>query len=375
MIEYVEIRDTSRNFVGIIDTAKSVIWHSVWYGVGDFEIYAQATENHLNLLRQGYYVTRPNDENIGIIEKVEITFSDQDGLMIIASGRFAKSILDRRLIYQLSGTSNKATILTGNVESAARALVANNMISCTFDTKRNVAFVALGEHSGSTVIIVDDDGDPAQKQVSYKNLLEYTDELLQEYEMSAKIVFDEETKNLLYVCESGNDRTIGNPYGNEQIIFSREYDNLTESDYIADNSLEKNAALIGGEGEGIERFYATIIGSQRGLNRREMWVDASSISKKYTDDQDQEHTYTNAQYRAMLVAEGKQEMSEYVATESFSGTINVTFGMWQLNRDFKLGDLVTVQDNTIGKYADVRILEVTEVQDENGYTVTANYQQ
>ena len=46
-IEYVEIRDESRNIVGIIDTAQSIIWHSVYNGVGDFEIYAQATEKHI----------------------------------------------------------------------------------------------------------------------------------------------------------------------------------------------------------------------------------------------------------------------------------------------------------------------------------------
>lgn len=44
MIEYVEVRSAStREIIGIIDNSKSIIWHDVYYGVGDFEIYAPCT--------------------------------------------------------------------------------------------------------------------------------------------------------------------------------------------------------------------------------------------------------------------------------------------------------------------------------------------
>lgn len=49
MIDYVEVRNgTSRKLIGIIDTAKSVIWETVYYGVGTFEIYVEATEKTLS---------------------------------------------------------------------------------------------------------------------------------------------------------------------------------------------------------------------------------------------------------------------------------------------------------------------------------------
>ena len=116
-IDYVEIRNESTNLIGIIDTAKSIIWHSVYFGVGDFEIYAQASPEIVTLLQAGNLVTRPDDLEVGISEKINITDNEQDGRMIIASGRFAKSILERRLIYNLSGTVNTPTILKGNVET------------------------------------------------------------------------------------------------------------------------------------------------------------------------------------------------------------------------------------------------------------------
>jgi hypothetical protein len=79
-------------------------------------------------------------------------------------------------------------------------------------------------------------------------------------------------------------------------------------------------------------------------------------------------------YKAMLDAKGKQDLSPQVATEIFSGTIDITNGNWVYNRDFTIGDIVTVHDNNIGIYTNVRIREITEVQDENGYMVAATYQ-
>lgn len=372
-IDFVKVLNANRETIGIIDTAKSVIWHSVWFGVGDFEIYAKATAEHLQFLSVGNYVTRNNDIEVGIIESVAVTNSVQDGAMITATGRFAKSILDRRLIYNLTGNSNKATVLRGKVESAARDLVANNAISCTFDTRRNFPILELGALNNYPEKIVDDKGYAAEKQVSYQNLLEYSDNLLAEYGFSAVVILDDDTKKLQYIVLKGVDRSSDNSDGNEPVIFSRDYDNLSDSEYFYDTANIKNAALIGGEGEGIARFYSLIAPDETGLQRRELFVDASSIAKKYTEGET-EIEYTDEEYTAMLNTQGKQELAPLTEKESFSGTIIVTDGNYILNEDFALGDLVTVQENSINKFINVRITEVTEVQDENGYTVDVVYQ-
>ena len=374
MIQYVEVRNARLEVIGIIDTAKSIIWHEAYFSVGDFEIYAQATDKHLELLQRGNYIMRLNDNEVGIVEKIEISENAQDGLMIIASGRFAKSILDRRIIYTLSGKTNKATVLRGNVESAARALVANNATACIFNTKRNIPILRLGAHSGSTKIIVDEAGHATQKQVTNDNLMEYTDALLHEYGMSAKIVISADESKLEYICFEGIDRSMNNSTGIDSIIFSSDFDNLTDSDYVSDEISVRNMALIGGEGEGLDRFYSAIESAESGLERREIFIDASSIAKTYEDEDHEEHEYTDAEYKKMLDSRGKLELAQMIQIDSFSGTINTMFGSWVLNRDYQLGDIVTVQNNKIGVYANVRITETTEVQDENGYNVSINFE-
>ena len=375
MIDYIEVRNTAFNIIGIIDTAKSVIWHSVFFGVGDFELYTQATPAAVSILQKDNYITRPNDIEVGIIEHIEVVNNDQDGLMIIASGRFAKAILDRRIIYRLSGTANKATVLSGNVETNIRKLVSDNAIACAFDSKRNIPQLELGTLYNIPAIIVDENGVATQKQVAPENLLTYTDTMLKEYGLSAIVLLDDERQKLQYTIVRGIDRSVDNTSGNMPIIFSQEFDNLTASVYLFDNSASKNMALIGGE-ENKEtiRYFTTVVGKETGMQRRELWVNASSIKKTYKDDNDEEQTYTDSQYNAMLKAEGKQGIAQLAPVESFTGTIDIVNGNWEYNKDFSLGDIVTVQDNTIGKYANVRITETTEVQDEDGYSIEAIYQ-
>lgn len=368
MIDYVEILDTTKTPIGIIDTAKSIIWHSVYFGCGDFEIYVQATPEYASMLAIGNYVARNGTNDVGIIEKINVTFNVQDGYMIVASGRFIKSILDRRIIYNLDDHTNTPTVISGLVEVAARQLVTNNAINCTFNTKRNIPNLVLGQLKGFQAQIVDKYGNPAQMQVSYQNLLEYTDELLKKYGLAAKITINESNKNFLYTVYTGTDRSSGNTGGYEPIILSVDYDNLNSSDYSFDQTVFKNTVLVGGEGEGLDRFYS-IFDNGSGMRRCEKFLDASSVNRKYKEQgSEEEQEYTVAEYSIMLVQEGvKAAVTK--AKEEFNGEINVSYGTYQFNRDYFLGDIVTIQDNQINKYISNRITEATEVQDENGYSV------
>ena len=200
--------------------------------------------------------------------------------------------------------------------------------------------------------------------------MEYTDEVLQEYGMSARVIYNDSNKKLLYEVYQGTDRSSDNTGGIEPIVFSVDYDNLNSSDYSYDETPLKNSVLIGGAGEDLERFYTLLTKNKSGLQLREIFLDASSINRTYRNEGDtQDQTYTNAEYRAMLNQQGNITLKEQIAEETFSGDVNVTFGRWILYRDYFLGDIVTVQDNKINKYIDTRIVEIIEVQDENGYKV------
>ena len=327
----------------------------------------QATQQNIELLQIGNFVTRPQDNEACIIESINIDDNQQNGRMITAAGRAAKSILDRRLIYNLSGTVNTPTILRGNVERAVRKLVEENAIACPFDSRRNIPQLVLGDWWDDPQIIVDENGQPAQKQVSYQNLLTYTDELLQEYGLASYIALED--GELRFVVYGAFDRSWDNPDGGDPVIFGKDYDNLTGSSYAFDMTQEKNVALIGGAGEDVERFYSLLAGAQAGLDRRELWVDAASLNRTYKDENDEEQTYSDDEYSTMLKAAGNQQLVATTAVETLDCQIDVQHSRFLYNRDFSIGDIVTVQDEELDKFVNVRIREVLEVQDRDGYSI------
>lgn len=379
MIEYVEIRaKATRDIIGIVDTAKSIIWHACYYDNGDFEIYAPASQSNLSLLTVGNYVTRPDDVNVGFIEKIEITYNRNDGRMIIASGRFAKCILSRRVIYILNPNSVLAysvspTFLNGNVETAARKLITDNAINCTFERRRNIPILVLGEHSGSTQIIVDEDGNAATKQVTYENLNEYVNTLLREYSIGSRVVLNNALK-FQFECYEGVNRSIDNQDGNEPVIFSQNFDSLISSDFIDDETGFVNMAIVAGEGEGIERIVGVVYQPRTldGFERREIYIDASSSSRSYEEDGEQKEIPIN-DYMEQLHTIGLQTLANSQIVQSLNGEINIYNDMFKYGVNFNLGDIITIEDNALNLHVNTRIIEITEVQDENGYNITAVY--
>ena len=361
MIEYLEIRDKSRNFIGVIDNATSIIWSEEYYGAGTFEIYTALNDNAKRLLTIGYFVTKNGSNRAGIIESVEYQDNAQDGAVIIARGRMAKSILDRRLAYTIDGHTVTPQKMSGNVATAAQSIVNLNAGEGA-SANRQLDGLALGSTGGITKTITTA-GDPTTRQSSYRNLLEFTDSVLEEYECGARLRLS--GTSLYYDVFEGADHTSAS---NNPIIFSLDFENLLSADYLKDVENFKNFALIGGEGEGLARFFALYNDSASGYNRREVFVDALSINRKY-DDGGVEKTYTDSQYTKMLQGQAQTELKERIVTEEFSGELaGGKYGV-----DFDIGDVVTVQDNRLGILADVRILQVDEIQDISGYSVKINF--
>lgn len=386
MIEYIEIRDKdTRQVIGIVDTAKSVIWQSKYYGVGTFEIYVAASPENLTLLKEDNYVTRIDRDDCGIIEKIEIDNNPQDGRMIAASGRFCKSILDRRIVYEatLMGTGYNyywacnPSVLSGNVENAVRGLIEKNAVNAT-EMNRNIPEIhwTAADITGlPETIVIDaaaDTEESAEKQVTYKDLQAYTDSVLEEYGLGAKMWLDRNLLKFRYKVFKGVDRSRDNTAGNQPLIFSQDFDNLNSSNYALDKSAYKTTALIGGEGEGTERKCAFSFAWIAGLDRRETFVDASSLSSTYKEGEE-EKSYTVEVYRKMLEAQGRQSIAALQKVETFDGELDLTNSELTFGEDYAVGDIITIEDKEIGKYINARILSATEVQDDDGYKIDIEY--
>ena len=341
------ILDKEFNPIGIIDTASSVIWADRYYDVGDFEIYIKAEKRYIDLMQEERYVSRIDSNMIGIIERITLTTDAEIGDYLTVSGRDLKSLLDRRIVWN-------QTNITGKTELIMRQLITENAVAPAIEARR-VPGLALGEIKGFS--------EEQELQAYGEDLLTKIIELCKASEIGWRVFLDDQ-KNMVIDFYKGENRSYSqdvNPY----VVFSPEFDNLLATETHRDISGFKNVAMIAGEGEGTARTRITV-GGVIGMERREMFVDASSISSN-------DGEITNAQYLYLLSGKGKEQLAAAVKVLNISGVAETTL-TYKLNEDYYLGDTVTAS-NEYGISANTKILEIIESEDDTGYRVIPTFEE
>lgn len=344
------VLDSSAQILDMIDTFKSNIWTVQYFDTNDFELVVPATDKNIDLLQKDRLLCRDKDrdgdtwQNVMIIENIKIVADWEDGNQMTVSGRGLKSIVGRRVIW-------KQTNLTGKVETGIRQIITENIISPD-DEKRKIDNFILDEPAGIT--------DTFDIQAMGEDLDEWITSTCQTY----GIGWDVYIKNGKFVFKlyKGLDRSY-NQKDRLPVVFSDEFDNLLASTYTYERAEFKNAALVGGEGEGVNQ-RTTTIGDSSGLERYEAYIDGSSVSSNGT-------IITEEQYYKMLQDYAKDELNTTSFTESFEGNV-VPDGNYTLNQDYFLGDTVQVI-NEYGISATPRIIEIIESEDQNGTSIVPTF--
>lgn len=350
MVVYVLDRDF--NTLGIIDDYTSIIWRPAYYDVGDFELYLSATAQVVNLLQKNRYIVRDKDitvdndgnityTNVMIIKKIALSTDSEDGDYMTVSGKELKYLLHQRIVWS-------QTVLTGTAENAIRQLVTANAITPA-DSKRIIPNLVLGAAAGLT--------DNIRKQVTGDHLDTAITEICKTYSYGWELfVYN---KNLVFVIYKGVDRSY-NQTERPYVVFSDDFENIINTEYELDSENYANTTLIGGEGEGLNRVYASVGDENSGLERYEVFTDARDISQ----NKENEDSITLEDYVELLQERGREKLAGAAVTEGFSGElltgINFIYGV-----DYYQGDTVTVI-NKYGISKNVMVLSSIESTDGSG---------
>lgn len=335
----------------LISTYQSCIWNVQYFGQNDFQLVVNASTENVSMLQPGAYLVRDEDitedgfTNIMVIQNYQLDFDTEKGWLLTLTGKGLKNdLLKRRVVWS-------QTNLTGLAEVGIRQVITDNIIS-PVNTARAIDNFTLDELQGFT--------DTIDIQLLGENIATWLEEICTTYGYG----WDVHIKNGKYVFKlyQGEDRSYDQSE-NDPVVFSPEFDNLLSSTYNYNMSNYQNAALIGGEGEGTSQRTATI-GTAIGLSRYEAYIDGSSVSSNG-------EIITVEQYTAMLEEYGQTELDQTAYTESFSGQID-SVGLYVINRDYFLGDIVQIE-NEKGIKASPRIIEVIYAEDASGSSVVPTF--
>jgi hypothetical protein len=317
------------------------MWCKRYFDIGALDLQIEATKENIALFKEGRYITRDDDDAVFVIRSVSVDTQANHDNHLIVGGVDVKSILNQRIVWNI-------TTFKGNVEDYIFKLVNENIISPSISDRRIDGFF-LGDKFGVA--------DTITQQVSYKPLDETVIDVCKKYDLGWKIELDEDN-NFIFSLYRGVDRSQRQDEV-PPVIFSPEFDNLASSKYKTDSTKFKNVALVGGEGEGVDR-KTTIAGGGSGLDRFEMFVDNASSSTNTGA------TLSNAEYLEQLKNKGESELAKNTKTTDFEG--EVVADSFRYKIDYDLGDTVTVS-NEFGVTAEAKIVEIVETWDNEGYSL------
>lgn len=360
------ILDTNLDDVAKIDVYKSFIWTDRYYANGDFEMHAAMRQDILQYIKQDYYFTNRDSEHVMIIEKILISSDVETGNYITVSGRSLESILDRRIVWGQKS-------LSGNLQNGIKSLLNDNIISPTDEDRRIDNFIFEDStDSAITELTID-------AQYTGDNLYDVIQTICEERSIGFKVTLND-SKQFVFKLYAGTDRSYDQtevPY----VVFSPNFENIINSNYVESKASLKNVTLIGGEGEtnywesdnessGTTAYIGsdtgrkyTTVGGGSGLNRRELFTDARDISSDVGDGV----TLTDEEYTAQLQQRGKEKLAENPDVTSFEGQVETSI-MFQYGKDFFNGDAVQIA-NEYGHETKARILELVMSESEEGASV------
>lgn len=351
---------------GILDTFTSLRWIRRYHKTGEFELHCALDSNTLNLLKRDNIIYKKDDIEAGYIETRQLKIGTDGREYLEVRGKFLTNYLDRRISWD-------RVKFSGKTENLMQKLVYDNCINPS-NPNRKIPNLILGNTKG----FIED----IKYANSFGNVLEQLENISNTSNLGYRNILDIKTKKIIFDIYKGVDRTINNGTI-APCIFSRDFENILEQEYMDSLNNYRNTTLIAGAGEGKDRKI-TYIENGKGLDRYELYVDARDITdkeekKKIVTETDEEGNITEHEeteeveipwerYKPLLVQRGNEKLSECKEIQTFDSKIN-TNGNNVYKKDFDLGDIVTVVDKNWGIRIDTRITEIEEVYEEKGLEV------
>lgn len=340
------VLDTNFIAVGILDSYESFIWTDRYARCGDFEVYTTANKKTINLLKTDFYLWRKETNHVMIIDEIKIDTDAEDGSSLTICGESLEAILKRRIIWT-------QTSINDSLQNGVKRLLEENIIN-PIDEKRKISNFIFEENDDERITEL-----KLEAQYTGENLYDVICDICDINDIGFQITLNDNNQ-FVFKLIIGEDRSYAQDK-NTYVVFSPDWDNVINSNYLESTRTVKNVVLVDGEGEYPNRKQ-TSIGDISGLERRELYVDARDVSSERED----ETTMTDEEYTAALNQKGEEELTSYKKTHVYDGEMN-TNQMFVLGEDFFIGDVVQLKDD-FGNESSARITEMIYSRDKSGFS-------
>lgn len=326
--------------LGEIDSYLSLSFCRRYHSYGEFELVLNRKARGASNIEINTLIILGQDVNkAGIIRHKEIKTNERGEEILRCKGCTLEGILQQRITIPPDGQAYD--IREASAESVMKNYVQRNCVDIPEMAFPNL-IIAPSLNRGQSV----------KWQSRYKNLAEELEQISQFSGVGWQIYLDFNLKKLVFDTYEGRDCSV-NQQNNPPVIFSPEFENVKSQEYADSIVGYANYAVVAGKGEGAGREIVMLGAPDTGIDRYVTFVDARDV----------ENT-------ADLTERGNVRLSELKRLYSFQAEILVK-GPFEYQKDWEVGDVVTVQNKEWGVVMDCRVTEVTEIYEAGGFQLKA----
>lgn len=351
------VYDLSFNLLGLVDDYESLVWTRDFYKAGTFELQLSLPKSDadvaslFSLIKRGNIVVKDdNPQEAAVINFVSINGIKHERVTV--KGSFLGDLLSRRTVW---GEQEN----TGTIEDVMKAFVLDNCIAPT-NQNRIIPSLALAPDSG----VADNATEFSSENPSVSSWL---NALAVKYDVGWRVLFDPVNTQYLFDVYRGRDLSYGQSE-NPRAIFSLDFENVNNQTLTDADEDFKNMAIVAGEGDEATRRTVLINDALSGFERREIYIDAGSVSKEREDGTQ----IPDDEYDEILREYGLRELSELKPLFTMQSDISVLSNL-AYRKDFDLGDIVTIENRRWGVSLDTRITAVRETYEKTLMDVRVNF--
>jgi hypothetical protein len=343
-----------------IDNYSSLFLTRKWHTVGDLELRISRHLKHTEYLVRGNLIIVGSNLNKAYIIKHREIELNQDGKASenwLIKALSLKSVVGQRMT--LPPITTAYDNIQGNTETVMKHYIDRNIVSPA-DPDRVIPqlSIAANQNRGTSV----------SWQSRYKNLAEEMINISSLSKIGWDVFLDVQQKKWVFDAVEGRDLTV-----NQSIlppaIFSPQFETLQSLYYTESELNYKNIAYVAGQGEGVERRIIQV-GNGTGLNRHEIFVDARDIAEQTEDDPPVNRP--DADIINDLTIRGQQQLTEFLQEQYLEGQV-LTKSRLVYEKDYDLGDIVTLQNRDWNITMDIRLTEVKEIYEQSGFRIEGTF--
>lgn len=318
------------NLLGEIDNYENVDITRRFYKTGEFELKIKASKLHTeklvknNLIQIGKYLNK-----VGIILHREFSYSQgkENTDLLIIKGYLLQGLANRRLI--IPNTNDSYMSFKGSQEYIIKSFVESNCINTT-NLNRKINRLVLADNKNR--------GTEDLWRSSYDNLGEKLKEIGEYSGLGWNISLDLKNKKFVFDVIESKDLTV-NQSTLPPVIFRSDFNNIITRQYTESIINSKNVVYSGTKEDASKLVLS--VGDSSDFERIETFVDCSS-------DESSEITKI-----------GNITLKDLEELKTFEIDVN-SKNTFIYEKDYDLGDIVTIQDRKLKVTMDSKIVEIKE---------------